>query len=213
MEPSKRILNSHNFKVAQKPFQTLRHIFAKSKDPVTKEQQTDAIYSIPCNDCDNMYIGQTKHWLGECLKEHQKVVLLCKKENSALSEHTYLTNHVIEWDKSKIITTNQYYHQHLCLETWHNNSAHAPLNRDGGLLPDAYLNLVREGQLISERIKGPLVAAFRSPLMKARGRSFETLGLSAVTSWLHALNPETRVASNMSDFYLSRHFTIKISIR
>ena len=52
MEPIKRILNSHNVKVAQKPFQTLGHIFAKPKDPVTKEQRTDAIYSIPCNDCD-----------------------------------------------------------------------------------------------------------------------------------------------------------------
>ena len=28
-EPIKRILNSHNVKVAQKPFQTLGHIFAK----------------------------------------------------------------------------------------------------------------------------------------------------------------------------------------
>ena len=46
-EPIKRILNSHNVKVAQKPFQTLGHIFAKPKDPVTKEQRTDAIYSIP----------------------------------------------------------------------------------------------------------------------------------------------------------------------
>ena len=59
MEPIKRILNSHNVKVAQKPFQTLWHIFAKLKDPVTKEQRTDAIYVIPCNDCDNEYIGQT----------------------------------------------------------------------------------------------------------------------------------------------------------
>ena len=59
-EPIKRILNSHNVKVAQKPFQTLGHIFAKPKDPVTKEQRTDAIYSIPCNDCDNECIGQTK---------------------------------------------------------------------------------------------------------------------------------------------------------
>ena len=42
------------------PFQTLGHIFAKPKDPVTKEQRTDTIYSIPCNDCDNEYIGQTK---------------------------------------------------------------------------------------------------------------------------------------------------------
>ena len=35
------------------------------------------------------------------------------------------------------------YHQRRCLETWHINSAHAPLNRDdGGLLPDAYLHLI-----------------------------------------------------------------------
>ena len=35
-EPIKRILNSHNVKVAQQPFQSLGHIFAKPKDPVTK---------------------------------------------------------------------------------------------------------------------------------------------------------------------------------
>ena len=82
---------------------------------------------------------------GTRLKEHQKAVFLCKKENSALSEHTCLTNHTIGWDNSKIITTNRRYHQRLCLEAWHINSAHAPLNRDdGGLLPDAYLHLVRK---------------------------------------------------------------------
>ena len=71
------------------------------------------------------------------------------------------------------------YHQRLCLEAWHINSAHTPLNRDdGGLLPDAYLHLVKKKvQLISERIKGPLVTAFRLPLMKALDRSVETLGL------------------------------------
>ena len=42
--------------------------------------------SIPCNDCDNEYIGQTKRQFGTRLKEHQKAVFLCKKENSALSE-------------------------------------------------------------------------------------------------------------------------------
>ena len=31
------------------------------------------------------------------------------------------------WDKFKIITTNRRYHQRLCLEAWHTNSAHAPL--------------------------------------------------------------------------------------
>ena len=120
----------------------LRQIY---EGPVTKEQQTDAIYLIPCNDCDYEYIGQTKRQFGARLKEHQKAVFFCKKENSALSEHTCLTNHTIGWDKSKIITTNRCYHQRLCLEAWHINSAHAPLSRDdGGLLTDAYLYLVRK---------------------------------------------------------------------
>ena len=70
---------------------------------------------------------------------------LSQKENSTLSENTCLTNYTIGWDKSKIITTNRRYHQRLCLEAWHINSPHAPLNRDdGGLLPDAYLHLVRK---------------------------------------------------------------------
>ena len=178
------------------------HIFAKPKDPVTEEQRTYTIYSIPCNDCDHEYIGpnmwQTKRQFGARLKEHQKAVFFCKKENSALLEQTCLTNHTIGWDKSKIITTNRRYHQRLWLEAWHVNSAYAPLNRDdGGLLPDAYLHLVRKkGQLISKRIKGPLLAAFRSPLIKALDRSVETLGLWIVTSRLYSLNLETREASN-----------------
>ena len=54
----------------------------------------------------------------------------------------------IGWDKSKIITTNRRYHQRLCLEARHINSAYPPLNLDdGGLLPDAYLRLVRKRQL------------------------------------------------------------------
>ena len=65
--------------------------------------------------------------------------------DSQPSEHTYLTNHSIGWDNSKIITTNRRYHQRLCLEAWHINSADAPLNRDdGGLLPDAFLHLIRK---------------------------------------------------------------------
>ena len=53
----------------------------KAKDSVTKEQWTDTISSIPCNDCDNEYIGQTKRQFGKRLKEYQKAVFSCKKEN------------------------------------------------------------------------------------------------------------------------------------
>ena len=71
-EPIKRILNSHNVKVASKN-RTLGHIFA--------------IYSIPCNDCDNEYIGQTKRQFGTRFKEHQKAVFFCKKTFSFIGAH------------------------------------------------------------------------------------------------------------------------------
>ena len=80
MEPIKRILKSHNVKVAQKPFQTLGHIFAKPKDPLTREQRTDAIYSIRCSDSDDELIRQTKRQFGTRLKEHQKAVFFAKKK-------------------------------------------------------------------------------------------------------------------------------------
>ena len=57
--PSREFWIATTLKLLKKPFQTLWHIFAKLKDPVTKEQRTDAIYVIPCNDCDNKHIGQT----------------------------------------------------------------------------------------------------------------------------------------------------------
>ena len=47
----------------------------------------------------------------------------------------------------------------------------------------------KKGQLIRERIKGPLVAAFRSPLTKALESSVETFGLWIVISRLNSLKP------------------------
>ena len=90
-EPIKRILCNYNVKVAQKPFLTLNHIFAKPKDPVPKGQKSDDIYSIPCIDCNQKYIGHTKRQFGTCLKEHQNAVSLSKKDNSSLSEDTCQT--------------------------------------------------------------------------------------------------------------------------
>ena len=52
-------------------------------------------------------IGQTKRQFGTRLKDPQKAVLLCKKENHALPEHACQTNHNIAWDNSKIITINR----------------------------------------------------------------------------------------------------------
>ena len=58
--------------------------------------------------------------------------------------------------------------------------------------------------LISDHIKGPLVAAFRSPLMKALDRSVETLGLWIVTSsvtFIKSANQSSIKLCQMIDSY------------
>ena len=57
-----------------------RQEVAKLKDPVSKEQRTDAIYSIPCNDCDNESIGQTKSQFGHVWKIIKKRSSFAKKK-------------------------------------------------------------------------------------------------------------------------------------
>ncbi len=120
-EPIKRILSNCNIKVALKPYLTLGHIFAKLKDPIPTNQKTHAVYSIPCNDCEKEYLGQSKRQFGTRLKEHQKAVSTLNKGKSALAEHVCDTKHAIAWENSKIITTNNRYGQRRCLEAWHIN--------------------------------------------------------------------------------------------
>ena len=48
--------------------------FPKPKDSVPKDQTRGAIYSIPCQDCDKGYTGETKCKFACRLKEHQKAV-------------------------------------------------------------------------------------------------------------------------------------------
>ena len=139
----KRILSNCNIKVALKPYLTLGHIFAKPKDPIPTNQKTHAVYSIPCNDCEKEYLGQSKRQFGTRLKEHQKAVSTLNKGKSALAEHVCDTKHAIAWENSKIITTNNRYGQRRCLEAWHINMNQHALNRDdGSYLPQEYLHLV-----------------------------------------------------------------------
>ena len=54
---------------------------------------------------------------------------------------------------------------------------YAPKSEKAYFLTPIYTSSKKKGQLLSERLKGSLFAAFRSPLMKAQGKNVDTLGL------------------------------------
>ena len=67
----------------------------KCKLPLIKQSQL--IYQINCDDCQDFYIGMTNRRLETRLKEHRT------NENSALFKHSFLTDHNINFSNPKIL--------------------------------------------------------------------------------------------------------------
>ena len=55
----KRCLLSDNIKIFSKPIRKIGDILGSSKDTINKNLRQGVIYSIPCHDCDQRYIGET----------------------------------------------------------------------------------------------------------------------------------------------------------
>ena len=71
---------------------------------------------------------------------HQRAVSNSNSSKSVLAEHVCKTSHNIEWDDSRIITTNN---QQYCFDAWHINVSPCALNRDDrSYLPQEYLHFV-----------------------------------------------------------------------
>ena len=85
---------------------TISSLFPKPKDPVPKDQTRGAIYSIPCQNCDKCYIGETKRKFPSRLKEHRQAVEHKQPQKSALAEHCLRFGHSISWESSKILHTS-----------------------------------------------------------------------------------------------------------
>ena len=143
-ERLERILRGNKIKTSVKPLQTLRKVLSRPKDIITEDKRTGVIYGIPCADCDRVYIGETKRALCTRVKEDQTSVRLGKTENSALAEHCYSEDHGVDWENTKILATEQRWHQRKWTEAFliakNKNSI---FNRDSGrILPACYAPII-----------------------------------------------------------------------
>ncbi|XP_053989899.1 uncharacterized protein LOC128882340, partial [Hylaeus volcanicus] len=77
--------------------------------------RTPGIYSIPCS-CGKEYIGQTGRLIRTRLNEHMNNIKNVNTEKSAVAEHFYRTNHVIEFDKANVLASIDNYQQRVIRE-------------------------------------------------------------------------------------------------
>ena len=77
-----------------KPIRTLRQDLVKVKGRIPKEKQTGVVYEIPCNDCEEVYVGETKRTLEVRLSEQKQAIRRGDPKNDS-AVHVQKTNHCI----------------------------------------------------------------------------------------------------------------------
>ena len=121
-EKVSRVMKSYNVAAASKPHTTLRNLLVHPKDKRDDHNTTEALYSLPCMNCNLEYIGETGRKFGTRLNEHRTevekvsksvITRASRKESlstvhkSAVTDHVVEQNHVIGWDRARVIGTEQ----------------------------------------------------------------------------------------------------------
>ena len=111
-----RILKKKQVNTAMRPHTTLKGLLVHPKD---KTDPKEGVYCIECNNCDKVYVGETKRALKTRVAEHKKDVQdhekmkaytrnsrkesMSERHKSAITDHVLQENHTIKWDKAKMV--------------------------------------------------------------------------------------------------------------
>ena len=76
-----------------------------NKGLTADEKRKGVVYSIECDDCKAVYIGETGRTLEDRSKEHQRHTRLVTPEKSAVAEHALALEHEINWASARVTDT------------------------------------------------------------------------------------------------------------
>ncbi len=117
----------------------LREILVKSKDRTPMEQQSGVVYQLKCDNCDTIYIGETRRSLRTRYKEHTAG----RHPRTAVGDHLDNTGHTCSPKEAKILDKEDHVSRRRIKEAIKIHQGKPELNRDTGLdIPAAILQLV-----------------------------------------------------------------------
>lgn len=104
----------------------------RPKDSTEDHRKTGVIYSITCRDCKKEYVGESSRTLATRINEH-------RTRETAVHEHMSNTGHTIEWNRVKVLETEQIECRRKVKEAINIRQRTPALNRDAGTdLPAIY---------------------------------------------------------------------------
>ena len=91
------------------------------------------VYEVPCKECHQTYIGETKRTLKVRLGEHKQAVKHGDPKNG-IAVHAHESNHTIDWDGARVKRSGMTgYWQRRTIEAIHIKLSEKTMNLDGGL--------------------------------------------------------------------------------
>lgn len=119
----RNIINNDALKIASRPNQTLNRLFNTQKTKTNKQKQHSVVYQLQCignnkQQCNKIYIGQTKRQLDIRMKEHKRTIEL-KTETTALAQHAAENNHGFDFDNIQVLEKETKTNKRLTLESLH----------------------------------------------------------------------------------------------
>ncbi|XP_071051221.1 putative autophagy-related protein 11 isoform X2 [Onthophagus taurus] len=105
----KAIFKKYEFqeiKLAQYNNNKLTNILSNMKDKIDKTDRINTIYQLECNNCNKVYIGESKQQLHNRIKQHKYDTNQHKIINkTALCQHAIKNRHKFNFDTPKVLTT------------------------------------------------------------------------------------------------------------
>ena len=121
------LYDKENYKITYKAQNTLRKLFANTKAKIDTMDKANLIYQIGCNGneeetCDKIYVGTTKNKLKTRISGHKTDIKYKDKfssQKTALTAHCAERGHVPNFEKVKILQTEERYNKRYTLEMLH----------------------------------------------------------------------------------------------
>ena len=110
----------------------MKQILMKVKNPVPAEKKKGVVYEIPCQDCTQVYVGETGRTLKKRMSEHKQAVKRFD-ENNGIAVHVFKHNHRISWGETTVATSETSYWRRRVKKAINIRNKKETMNLDCGL--------------------------------------------------------------------------------
>ena len=116
-----------------RPKRTLKRELMQVKSRTQEQKQTGVVYKIPCKECPEVYVGESKRTLKVRLSEHRQAVKRGDPKNG-IAVHVQKTNHCINWEGATVQRRAEGFWLKRTVEAIQIKKATPNMNLDSGLL-------------------------------------------------------------------------------